>query len=280
MDGEIGYDRSTGEIVDQSPMQPMAYRWATPCDAIFAALALAQASIENVEKGGVNPAFKSSARSGAYVTLGDVLDEVRPKLTAQGIAVIQMPINGAGSNIGVVTLLAHKSGQWIESTLFVAPTRFDAQGAGSVVTYLRRYALMAMAGVAPDDDDGNAAIGRPSETPSAARQTQGGAPAARVASGRPQAAPAPSEARANAAKRINELKLEIAASMTAADAVSWRKAPAWEACTQAIIAAKAEEGASHLAALDAAAAVMDELSDRIDRRVDMLNDTAVDGAPF
>jgi hypothetical protein len=59
--------------------------------------------------------------------------------------------------------LAHSSGQWIESSLYVAPTRFDAQGTGSVITYLRRYALMSVAGIGPDDDDGEAAVGRPQE---------------------------------------------------------------------------------------------------------------------
>lgn len=123
---------------------------------ISAALAKAQAELENVEKGGTNPHFRSK-----YATLPDVLAEVRPKLAKHGIAVIQMPVNGDGSTIGVATRFTHSSGQWIESEFYVAPTKFDAQGAGSVVTYLRRYALMAMAGVSGDDDDGNAAVRAP-----------------------------------------------------------------------------------------------------------------------
>jgi hypothetical protein len=67
---------------------------------------------------------------------------------------------------------AHSSGQWIESSLYVAPTRFDAQDVGSVISYLRRYALMAVAGIGPDDDDGEAAVGRPQEP---ARPGQNGA---------------------------------------------------------------------------------------------------------
>ena len=34
----------------------------------------------------------------------------------------------------------------------------DMQGLGSAMTYARRYGLMAMAGIAPEDDDGNAAV--------------------------------------------------------------------------------------------------------------------------
>lgn len=125
-------------------------------DALAEALAAAQAEIENVEKDGKNPHFKSR-----YATLSAVLDEVRPKFSKHGIAIVQMAVNGAESNIGVITRLVHKSGQWIESGLYVMPTKFDAQGAGSVISYLRRYALMAMAGVGQDDDDGEAAVRQP-----------------------------------------------------------------------------------------------------------------------
>jgi hypothetical protein len=61
----------------------------------------------------------------------------------------------------VVTILGHASGAMISGRLVVAPMKFDAQGAGSTLTYLRRYALAAMVGVAPTDDDGEASVGRP-----------------------------------------------------------------------------------------------------------------------
>lgn len=127
---------------------------------IAKAIAGAQAEMENVAKDRENPHFRAR-----YATLAGVLDEVRPKLAKQGIAVIQMPVNGEGSNVGIVTRLLHSSGQWIESALYVAPTKFDAQGVGSVLTYLRRYSLMAIAGVGQEDDDGNAAVGRPDLRP-------------------------------------------------------------------------------------------------------------------
>lgn len=123
---------------------------------IYGALAKAQAKLDNVAKDRENPHFRTR-----YTTLAGVLDEVRPKLAEQGIAVLQMPVNGEGSNVGIVTRLTHSSGQWIESAIYVAPTKFDAQGVGSVLTYLRRYSLMAVAGVGSEDDDGNAAVGRP-----------------------------------------------------------------------------------------------------------------------
>jgi hypothetical protein len=80
-----------------------------------------------------------------------------------------MPTNAAGSKIGVTTLLGHSSGQWIESTFHVEPARFDAQGAGSAVTYLRRYSLMSILGIAAEDDDGEGAVAGP--PPAAAKFT-------------------------------------------------------------------------------------------------------------
>ena len=133
-------------------------RTSDQIDEISAAIAKAQAELENVERGGTNPHFRSR-----YAQLGAVLDEVRPKFAKYEVAILQHAVNGDGSNVGVITRLAHSSGQWIESSLYVAPSRFDAQGAGSVISYLRRYALMAIAGIGPDDDDGEAAVGRPQE---------------------------------------------------------------------------------------------------------------------
>jgi len=119
--------------------------------AIAKALAAAQAEIENVTKDKTNPAFKSQ-----YATLAAVLDVCRPVLSKNGIALIQSPGN-EGNAITLTTTLAHESGEFLTSTVGVVPGKFDAQGLGSAVTYLRRYALAAICGVAQEDDDGNAA---------------------------------------------------------------------------------------------------------------------------
>jgi hypothetical protein len=122
---------------------------------LAAALAQAQGEIENVAKDSENPHFRSK-----YADLASVLSEVRPKLAKHGISVLQMPVNGDGGQVAVVTRLLHSSGQYIESELAIAPAKADAQGAGSAITYLRRYCLMAAAGIAPEDDDGEEAVGR------------------------------------------------------------------------------------------------------------------------
>jgi hypothetical protein len=119
--------------------------------AIACALAEAQAEIENVTKDGNNPAFRSK-----YATLAAVLDVCRPVMAKHGIAIVQTPGND-GESVTLTTTLAHKSGEWMRTTVGVVPGKRDAQGIGSAVTYLRRYSLAAMCGVAQEDDDGNAA---------------------------------------------------------------------------------------------------------------------------
>jgi hypothetical protein len=52
----------------------------------------------------------------------------------------------------------HESGEKMSAgVLHVPATKQDAQGYGSALTYARRYSLMAACGIAPEDDDGNAA---------------------------------------------------------------------------------------------------------------------------
>jgi len=123
---------------------------------ISGALAKAQSEIQGAVKDADNPFFKSK-----YADLSSVWEACREQLTKNEIAVIQ-GLDTEGSNIVVTTTLAHKSGEWMRSSLSWAPEKTNAQGIGSLITYLRRYALSAMVGVAPqDDDDGEAAMGRP-----------------------------------------------------------------------------------------------------------------------
>src|SRR4051812_21242966 len=93
-------------------------RTSEQIDEIISAIAKAQLELENVERGGTNPHFRSR-----YAQLGAVLEEVRPKFAKHGIAILQHAVNGSASDIGIITRLAHTSGQWIESSLFVAPSR-------------------------------------------------------------------------------------------------------------------------------------------------------------
>ena len=121
---------------------------------ISAALVKAQEKIGKATKDAENPHFRSK-----YADLGAVLDACRAPLAEQGIAVVQAPSTEDGI-VSVETMLLHTSGQWLSTTLGCAPAKADAQGIGSVITYFRRYGMAAMAGVAPEDDDGEGASGR------------------------------------------------------------------------------------------------------------------------
>ena len=118
---------------------------------IATALATAQSEIENASKTSSNPHFKSK-----YADLAEVLNTARPVLAKHGIAVVQGPSFDSGI-ASVTTRLCHKSGEWIESVASAPVSKSDPQGVGSATTYLRRYSLAALCGIAQEDDDGNAA---------------------------------------------------------------------------------------------------------------------------
>ena len=123
---------------------------------ITTALSASLGEIENATKSSNNPHFKSK-----YADLAEVTKTVREVWPKYGLAYTQGV--GSGTNdkgkfvVAVTTLISHKSGQWIESTLTLPCSKEDAQGVGSAITYGRRYALAAAAGIAQEDDDGNAA---------------------------------------------------------------------------------------------------------------------------
>lgn len=95
-----------------------------------------------------------------YADLASVWDACRDALTAHGLAVVQLPLSSHESRgVTIRTTLLHESGASLSSDLFLPVAKLDPQGFGSAITYGRRYALAAMVGVAPEDDDGNAASG-------------------------------------------------------------------------------------------------------------------------
>ncbi len=125
---------------------------------LYAALSRAQGKVENATRGTVNPHFNKT-----YADLATVWDTIREPLTSEGISVLQLPCEAPAGHVGLVTIVGHKSGQCIQEKFFLQLKKADnPQDAGSCLTYMKRYALMGVAGIAPEDDDGNAAAGRPS----------------------------------------------------------------------------------------------------------------------
>ena len=140
---------------------------------IFAALVKAQRAFGPVLKDKNNPAFKGSK----YADLGACVDAVLGPLNEAGIAVIQKQHPHDGG-VCVETVFLHESGESYSTGMLTVPaSKQDPQGYGSALTYARRYSLMAACGMAPEDDDGNAASKR---TQSAPAQQQDMSPKARA----------------------------------------------------------------------------------------------------
>ena len=120
------------------------------------ALCKAQNELGGAVKNSSNPFFKSS-----YSSLTDVVKAIKQPFADNGLSYSQFPITSdGGGGIGVVTILMHNSGEWLESEFYLPLAKKDPQGGGSAVTYARRYALQAMAGIPTVDDDGEAAMMR------------------------------------------------------------------------------------------------------------------------
>ena len=115
-------------------------------------MCMAQSAMGGAHKGANNPFFKSK-----YADLGAVIEAVKQPFADNGLSYVQFPIEEAG-RIGIETILMHSSGEWLSNSFTVQLTKQDAQGAGSAITYCRRYGLQAVAGIPSEDDDGNAAI--------------------------------------------------------------------------------------------------------------------------
>lgn len=121
-------------------------------DQLALALHKVQVEVKNPAFDSTNPHFKSK-----FASLAAVKEAVLPILNKHGLSLSQFPKAGEGT-AGCVNLLIHHSGQWLEEDCLLPLDKNNAQGAGSAITYARRYSLQGIAGVvAEEDDDANAA---------------------------------------------------------------------------------------------------------------------------
>lgn len=122
-------------------------------DTIAKALVAAQGEMESAKKTATNPHFKKK-----YADLEAVCQAVIPALNKHGIAVVQ-PLEKFGDHWLVITRFLHSgSDDTLETPVPILLERQDMQKLGSAITYARRYGLMALSGIAPEDDDGNASV--------------------------------------------------------------------------------------------------------------------------
>lgn len=139
---------------------------------LSAALVAAQAEFTNAPK---ETAGQVGSAKRYYTDLPTLTDHVREPLAKHGLGYVQFPCNSLSGHVGLVTRLLHESGEWLEDE-YSMPVGQGAQGAGSALTYARRYALMAVLGIAADDDDGAAASQGQAKPRKAATAPQAAAP--------------------------------------------------------------------------------------------------------
>jgi len=127
---------------------------------IATALVKAQQAFGPALKSSTNPHFRSR-----YADLSACVEAVIEGLNGAGIALVQRTSEDT-TGVTVETVFIHESGEMLEcGKLHVPASKQDPQGYGSALTYARRYSLMAACGIAPEDDDGNAATRKAVPTP-------------------------------------------------------------------------------------------------------------------
>lgn len=140
------------ENKSKSNVELVAFKRTDDISDISKGLIEFHSKIKSVEKTAINPFFKSN-----YATLDSILEYIRPVLSECKLSVIQLPIQADKDGVAIKTILMSESGQYIESdSMSITPPKLEAQAFGSVITYVRRYALGAILSLSFDiDTDGN-----------------------------------------------------------------------------------------------------------------------------
>lgn len=156
---------------------------------LAAALVKASGEMQPVAKDRVNPHFKNK-----YATLDAITEAVRPVLAKHGLAIVQgstVPETNEGVLVGFAleTMLIHSSGEWLANSVVMPVEKASAQGAGSAISYGRRYGLSALLGLTSDeDDDGETATNHaPRAAYTAPRPTPSARPSVAPSSSTPNA---------------------------------------------------------------------------------------------
>ena len=126
-------------------------------DAI-AALAKAQQEMKTPVKDANNPHYRNG-----YASLKSCIKAIKPALNDNGFALLQSAGKDEQGHY-IQTTFEHTSGGLFTSKFYMEPEKKGMQGLGSAATYAKRYGLLGLAGIEPDedaDDDGNAADEKP-----------------------------------------------------------------------------------------------------------------------
>ena len=113
-----------------------------------------------------------------YAELSSLQDYARPILAKHGLAVTQLTTQES-----VVSMLVHKSGQFLGGQTKILLDSSGAKAQGSAITYARRYGYAALLDLAQEDDDGQAADGYPGIKRGKQNPKAGASTSAQTASG-------------------------------------------------------------------------------------------------
>jgi hypothetical protein len=130
---------------------------------LAAALSKAQAQFTPVLK------KAKGVHNSSYAEFIEFIEMAKPHLGEHGLSIVQFPFNDQG-HVGIINRLMHSSGQWMEHSFGVPPSKHDTHAYGSAITYTKRYCYGSILGIPTADDDGNQAMGlaTPSQKPSGA----------------------------------------------------------------------------------------------------------------
>jgi hypothetical protein len=159
-------------IKDGAVLGPSTVRRSPSIIKFAAAMCAAQAEMENPTK---NRQGQVGRGAYMYADLPQVLGVVLPVLTKHKLCVIQLPCE-LDDAPAMTTLILHESGEWIETTSQIRPCDMKPQSVGSAQSYARRYALLALCGIAADDDDDGKAASQPRQQQQQQPARAGGAP--------------------------------------------------------------------------------------------------------
>jgi hypothetical protein len=131
---------------------------------LLPALIRARSEFPALIKDSANDHFKSR-----YADLAAVLDACDKPLGKHDLGILQST-DWTDGKLTLRTMLCHSSGEWMSSDYPIVADYTRPQQIGAALTYARRYQYMAVAGIAPEDDDGETASGRGHHAPAARPQ--------------------------------------------------------------------------------------------------------------
>ncbi|ETO40010.1 hypothetical protein B808_1119 [Fructilactobacillus florum 8D] len=140
-------------------------------NSIYSKISQLSSVFKQPKKNAINPFTQSK-----YADLSEIIESLKPALASVGLGFVQVPVTNTNENgqtsVGIKTIVFDKDNQ-VEFKAFSLPLlKTDPQSAGSALTYLRRYTLSAIFGIAADDDDGNQSSGRTQQSQQRQRPAQ------------------------------------------------------------------------------------------------------------